>query len=393
METHMDFSFTEDELRFQREVRAFVEREWGPADPVAGRDRPRADDERTRSFRAKVAEKGWFAMGWPAEYGGVPITPMQKYILSREMQRVGAPFPLYNANVLGPLIIKYGSEETRREMLPKMRRGELEFVLGFTEPETGSDLANLKTSAVRHGDGYLVNGQKLYGNPRPGDIMFLAVRTDPEAPIRRGISVLLVDTPNEGFSRTENVTLSGSHVGATYYDNVFVPRSRLLGEENKGWDYVRESLDLDRIGGIPYAHFPALFEMIMDYARSNVNAEGVRLADLPWVRERAAELAIEIEAAEILQDLTASKIAAGVKLRVEGAVVKTYCTELESRIASFGTELLGPLAPLTAQASIDPLVSALNFLTRLNVAMTIVGGTNEIQRNVIALQGLGLPRA
>jgi alkylation response protein AidB-like acyl-CoA dehydrogenase len=389
----MDFSFAEDELRFRQEVRAFVEREWGPADPVAGRDRSLINEERARAFRAKVAEKGWFAMGWPAEFGGIPITPMQKYILSREMQRAGAPFPLYNANVLGPLIIKYGTDETKREMLPKMRRGELEFVLGFTEPETGSDLASLHTVAVRQGDGYLVNGQKLYGHPKPGDIMFLAVRTDPDAPIRRGISVLLVDTTSDGFSSTENMTLSGQHVGATYYDNVFVPRSRLLGEENKGWDYVRESLDLDRIGGIPYAHFPTLFGMLLDFAKTNVNAEGTTLAELPWVREKAAELAIEIEAAEILQDLTASKIAADEKLRVEGAVVKTYCTELESRIASFGMELLGPLGPVTARAELHPLIGALNFLSRLNVAMTIVGGTNEIQRNVIALQGLGLPRA
>ncbi len=389
----MDFSFSDDELSFRREVREFVEREWGPADPVAGRDRSLIDDERVSAFRAKVAEKGWFAMGWPAEHGGWPVTPMQKYILSREMQRVGAPFPLYNANVLGPLIIKYGSEESKREMLPKMRRGELEFVLGFTEPETGSDLARLQTTAVRYGDGYLVNGQKLYGHPKPGDIMFLAVRTDPEAPIRRGISVLLVDTTSEGFSSTENVTLSGQNVGATYYDNVFVPRSRLLGEENRGWDYVRESLDLDRIGGIPYAHFPTVFGQILDFARTNCDCDGTRLADLPWVRDRTAELAIEIEAAEVLQDLTASKIAAGEKLRVEGAVVKTYCTELESRIAAFGMEMLGPLGTLTQQANVHPLVGALNFLSRLNVAMTIVGGTNEIQRNVIALQGLGLPRA
>src|SRR5665213_2250471 len=130
----MDFGFSAEELTFRDEVRAFVEREWGPPDPVAGRDTH--DEPRERAFRAKVAEKGWFAMGWPEEYGGISFSPMEKYILSREMQRVGAPFPLYNANVLGPLIIKYGTEETKREMLPKMRRGELEFVLGFTEPET-----------------------------------------------------------------------------------------------------------------------------------------------------------------------------------------------------------------------------------------------------------------
>ncbi|MEO6045341.1 MAG: acyl-CoA dehydrogenase family protein [Tepidiformaceae bacterium] len=386
----MDFGFSEDEIRFRDDVRAFVEREWGPADPVAGRDK--SDEERTRVFRAKVADKGWFAMGWPEEYGGVAVSPMEKYILSREMQRVGAPFPLYNANVLGPLILKYGTVETKAEMLPKMRRGDLEFVLGFTEPETGSDLANLSTRAVRSGDGYIVNGQKLYGNPKPGEIMFLAARTDPDAPVRRGISVLLIDTTSEGFSKTENPTLSGSHVGATYYDDVFVPRARLLGEENKGWDYVRESLDLDRLGGIPYAHFSTIFGMIIDYAKTTVGSDGRPLSDQAWVQERLAELDIEIEAAQLIQDMTASKVAAGEKLRIEASIVKIFCTELESRIAAFGSELIGTLAPLRGE-DVHPLVDALSFLTRLNVAMTIVGGTNEIQRNVIALQGLGLPRS
>ncbi len=386
----MDFRFSNEELQFRDDVRAFVEREWGPADPVAGRDKH--DPEREAAFRAKVADKGWFAMGWPAEYGGMPVTPMEKYILSHEMQRVGAPFPLYNANVLGPLIIKYGTEETKAEMLPKMRRGELEFVLGFTEPETGSDLANLSTRAVRHGDGYIVNGQKLYGNPKPGEIMFLAARTDPAAPVRRGISVLLIDTTSEGFSSTQNPTLAGSNVGATYYDDVFVPRSRLLGEENKGWDYVRESLDLDRLGGIPYAHFSTLFDMITEYARTTTGADGRPLSDQSWVRERLAELDIEIEGAQLIQDMTASKLAAGEKLRIEASIVKTYCTELESRIAAFGSELIGTLAPLTGRG-VHPLIEAVNYLSRLNVAMTIVGGSNEIQRNVIALQGLGLPRS
>jgi 3-oxocholest-4-en-26-oyl-CoA dehydrogenase alpha subunit len=386
----MEFGFSDEEIRFRDEVRAFVEREWGPADPVAGRDKH--DDERTKAFRAKVADKGWFAMGWPEEYGGMAVSPMEKYILSHEMQRVGAPFPLYNANVLGPLIIKYGTDETKAEMLPKMRRGELEFVLGFTEPETGSDLANLSTRAVRSGDGYIVNGQKLYGNPKPGEIMFLAARTDPDAPVRRGISVLLIDTTSEGFSKTENPTLSGSYVGATYYDDVFVPRSRLLGEENKGWDYVRESLDLDRLGGIPYAHFPTIFGMLVDYAKTTKDADGKVLSERAWVQEKLAELDVEIEAAELIQDMTASKVASGEKLRIEASIVKAYCTELESRIAAFGAELIGTLAPLRG-AGVHPLVDALSFLSRLNVAMTIVGGTNEIQRNVIALQGLGLPRS
>ena len=382
----MDYSYTEDELRFRDEVRAFIEKEWGGPDPVAGRDRPHP--EREDEFRRKVAERGWYTLGWPEEYGGTSISPMEKYILSNEMNRAGAPFSLYNVNVLGPLIIKYGTEDAKAEFLPKIRRGALEFVLGFTEPETGSDLANLSTHAHREGDGYVVNGQKLYGHPDPsrGDVMFLAVRTDPDAPIRKGISILLVDSDSEGLTTTQNPTLGGRWVGATYYDNVFVPRSRLLGEENRGWDYVRESLDLDRVGGIPYQHFPVLFDMLLEYVKANGRENEA------WVREQLGRLAIEMEGAKLLQEMMASQVAAGMKLRAESSVVKAYCTEFESRLAAFGMELMGEVAPFTTQADIDPLLGHVNFLTRLNVAMTIVGGTNEIQRNIIALQGLGLPR-
>jgi alkylation response protein AidB-like acyl-CoA dehydrogenase len=385
----MDFAYTPEELAFRDEVRSFLAREWGPPDPVAGRDR--TDKERQLEFRKRVAEKGWLTMGWPAAYGGTSFSPMERYILSQEMNRVGAPFPLYIVNVLGPLIIKYGSQEMKDELLPRLKSGAIDFTLGFTEPETGSDLASLRTRAVEHGDGFLVNGQKLYGHPDEGDIMFLAVRTDPEAPIRNGISILLVDVPSEGLTVTKNPTLGGRWVGATYYDDVFVPRTRLLGELNRGWDYVRESLDLDRAAGIPYSHFAVLYDGLVDFAL-RTNSNGHALAEEPWVRERLAELAIELEGAQLLQDLTASKIAAGLKLRTESSIVKTYCTELEGRMASFGMEMFGPLAPFTKEAGVDEFIGAVNFLYRLNVAMTIVGGTNEIQRNILALQGLGLPR-
>ncbi|MEX2080745.1 MAG: acyl-CoA dehydrogenase family protein, partial [Dehalococcoidia bacterium] len=147
-----------------------------------------------------------------------------------------------------------------------------------------------------------------------------------------------------------------------------------------------------RVGGIPYAHFPVLFEMLVDYVTST-ERDGVPLADDPWVREKVGQFAIELEAAQLLQEQMASKIAAGVRLRTESSVTKAYCTELEGRLASFGMELMGPLAPLTTESGVvDSLVGSLNFLYRLNVAMTIVGGTNEVQRNIIALQGLGLPR-
>lgn len=385
----MDFSFTEEEERFRQEVRQFLAEAWGPPD-LATR-RARRDHARVVEFRKKVAEKGWLSLGWPEEYGGTPATPMQKYILSSEASRVGAPLSLYIVNIMGPLIIKYGSSWMKNEILPRIRRGGCDFVLGFTEPETGSDLANLRTRAVRHGDGYLINGQKLYGHPRPGDIMYLACRTNPDVPVRQGISILFVEYGTEGMTVTSMPTLDGGEVGATFYDNVYVPQDHLLGEENRGWDYIREALDLDRTSGIPYGHLPLIFEQLVNYVKTT-SVNGRPLSEEPWVRERIAQLAIEVEAGELYQEMTASKIAAGMQLRMESSVNKVFLTELERRLAEFGMEVAGALAPLTVESELAPLAGMANTIYRSNPAITIAGGTNEIQRNIIALQGLGLPR-
>ena len=386
----MDFGYTEEEQEFRRTVRDFLAREWGLPE-ASGRP---WDENRDRelAFRAKVAELGWLSMGWPQEHGGRSFSKMERFILSEEMTRVAAPFPLYIANVIGPLLIRKASDELKAELLPRVASGQVNFVLGFTEPETGSDLANLQTRAVRQGDHYVVNGQKMYGRPLDGDIMFLAVRTDPAAPIRKGISILLVDVPTEGMTATTMDTLGGLKVGATFYDNVVVPRHRLLGEENGGWALIREAMDLDRAAGIAYGHLPVLLDLIIDYARTH-ERDGMPLVHDPWVRDRIGQLATDVEAAVVLQEMAASKTAAGIDLHSDAAVLKVFCTELESRLAGFATELTGALAPLMDDTpELHPLVRSANRAQRMNVAITIAGGTNEIQRNIIATQGLALPR-
>jgi alkylation response protein AidB-like acyl-CoA dehydrogenase len=380
----MDYGYSEAEQRFRQEVRAFLEAEWG-GESLLGPLAPGRSKERERAFRKRLGEKGWLSLGWPEEFGGTPTTLMQKCIISDELNRAGAPYVLYIVNVIGPLIIKYGTDEAKRDILPRIRSGEVNFTLGFTEPETGSDLASLRAKATPHGDGYVVNGQKLYGHPDEGDIMFLAVRTDPEAPLRRGISVLLCDTNLPGFSKVEMPTLSDHYVGATFYDDVFVPRSRLLGEENRGWDYIREALDLDRTAGIPYRHLHALFARLVDHIKSDE-----RLLHDPWVRDRVGQLAVELEGASLLSEMNAARIAAGDRLRTEASVLKTFYSELEGRLAQFGMEVLGPEA--VAKDGVSELHSAFNTVYRQTVAATIVGGSSEIQRNIIAIQGLGLPR-
>jgi alkylation response protein AidB-like acyl-CoA dehydrogenase len=390
----MDFEHTEQEQRFRQEVRAFLNEIWPESERKHGNEDRNAPEfqERSDRFRAAVAQKGWFTLGLPAEYGGLPnFSQMERWIVSDECSRIGAPLPPYLVSIMGPIIVKYGTPWMKTEVLPRIKAGETDFVFGFTEPETGSDLANLQTRAVRDGDEYVINGSKMYGHPGPGDIMFLAVRTDPNAPIRKGISVIFVEHGREGFQVANMPTLAGGHVGATFYDNVRVPADHLLGEENKGWDYVREALDLDRTSGITYGYLPLRIRELIDHIKAST-MNGKPLTEDPWVRDRLAQLVVELEAGEILQQMTASKIATGMKLRSESSVVKVFLSEFGRRLGEFGMEVAGPLAPLTAESPDAPYDGEINALWSSNVAGTIAGGSSEIQRNIIALQGLGLPR-
>ena len=237
----------------------------------------------------------------------------------------------------------------------------------------------------------MINGSKMYGRPGPGDIMYLAVRTDPDAPLRDGISLLFVEHGREGFTVASMPTLDGGEVGATFYDDVRVPADHLLGVENRGWDYVREALDLDRTSGIPYGHMPLMRDNLIAFIKET-KVDGRPLAEDPWVRDRIAQLVIDQEAGDVLQGMTASKIATGMKLRTESSVLKIFMTELERRMGEFGTEIVGPLGSLQPASGEAPLEGQIWATHKFNVAITIAGGSSEIQRNIIALQGLGLPR-
>ncbi|HEX2592398.1 MAG TPA: acyl-CoA dehydrogenase family protein [Rhizomicrobium sp.] len=385
----MDFSFTAEEQAFRAKVRAFAESEWGPPSANGGRDAP--DLAREAAFRRRCAEAGYVTFGWPKEFGGRSAGPMEHYILSQEMNRVGAPFPLYIANVLGPLLIAHGNEKLKAELLPRIAAGNINFVLGFSEPSAGSDLANMQTRAERVPGGYRIYGQKLYGLPYDDELISLAVRTDRDAPLRRGISIFLVDAKGEGFQALTQRTMTHLPVGSTFYDGLFVPEHRLLGQEGQGWDLIRETMDRDRFGGIAYAHFRILLERLAAWAKENPK-NGEPYAKRPWVRERIGQLAVEVEGTELLQDVAAWKLASGMDMHVEASIIKTFCTEVERRLCEFGDELMGLDSALTFDAGVDNTIGAVNFLYRQNVSITIAGGSNEIQRNIIATQGLGLPR-
>ncbi len=390
----MDFTWSEEQDRFRAQIREFLDDAW-PAEVRSADRMSRRSPEHAGAitrFKEMVAARGWYSIGWPEEYGGTgDLTAVERFILSDEASSVGAPLSLYNVNIMGPLIIKHGSDWMKSELLPKIRDGEIDFTLGFTEPETGSDLANLQTSAYRDGDEYVINGSKMYGNPGPGEIMYLAVRTDPEAPLRDGISLLFVEHGREGFTVASMPTLDGGEVGATFYDDVRVPADHLLGVENRGWDYVREALDLDRTSGIPYGHMPLIVDNLIAYIKET-KVDGRPLSEDPWVRDRLAQLVIDMEAGKVLQGMTSSKIAAGMRLRTESSVLKIFMTELERRMGEFGTEIAGPLGSLPPASGEAPLEGQIWSTHKFNVAITIAGGSSEIQRNIIALQGLGLPR-
>ena len=255
----MDFTWSEEQDQFRAQVREFLDDAWPAEVRSVGRmqpPRPGVGGRRSSASRRWSPRAAGTRSAGPRNTAARATSPLSSASSSRtRLRAIGAPLSLYNVNIMGPLIIKYGSDWMKSELLPKIRDGEIDFTLGFTEPETGSDLANLSDAApCRDGDEYVINGSKMYGHPAPGEIMYLAVRTDPDAPLRDGISLLFVEHGREGFTVASMPTLDGGEIGATFYDDVRVPADHLLGIENRGWDYVREALDLDRTSGIPYGH-------------------------------------------------------------------------------------------------------------------------------------------
>jgi len=386
----MDFAFAAEEVAFRAELREFLADElppWWRGMFV--------DDERampmTREICRKLAARRWLTMAWPPEFGGSGASVWMQTIVREEMWAHEEPRgPQYmNLNYIGPLIMRYGTPEQQQRFLPPMARGEVIWCQGFSEPEAGSDLASLTTRADDRGDHFVVNGGKLWTSyaDAPADWCLLLVRTDPDAPKHRGISVLLVDMTTAGITVRPIDTLAGPHeFNEVFFDDVVVPRACLLGGKDGGWKLIVAGLTFERAGIARYARAGRVIELLVEWARATGRA------DEPDVRRKLAELRARYEAARLLNYRTVSLLAAGEVPSTEASIARIHNGQLEQMVSQVGLELLGPAGQLGANDPHAPLAGAIRRHWARNVPTTIAAGTLEVQKNVVAQRGLGLPR-
>jgi 3-oxo-4-pregnene-20-carboxyl-CoA dehydrogenase beta subunit len=337
-----------------------------------------------RDVVRRMGRDGWLGVGWPQRFGGRGFGPVEQQIFADEAARADVPLPAVTLQTVGPTLQEHGTPWQQEFFLPPILAGELHFAIGYTEPEAGTDLASLRTRAVRDGDDYVVDGQKIFTTgAHASDYVWLACRTDPEAPRHKGISILIVDTRDPGFSWTPIITHDGSHhVNATYYSGVRVPARMRVGPENGGWRLITTQLNHERVMLGPAGRIAVLHDRVRAWAeRRSLLAE-------PDVRRALARAAAVIRVNELLNWQVAAAPALDV---ADASVTKVFSSEQVQVIGQELAEVVGRHAdadPATAE-----LMTWLDIQLKRNIVLTFGGGVNEVQRELIAIAGLGLPRA
>jgi alkylation response protein AidB-like acyl-CoA dehydrogenase len=396
----MDFRDTPEEAAFRQEVREFLQKELPdrfkgqePGGMMAGGDRSRFEE--LREWRKKLADKGWIAPAWPKEYGGAGLTIMQQFIMNEEFAEARAPnVGGMGVSMVGPTLIIHGSEEQKKEHLGKILSGEVQWCQGFSEPESGSDLASLKTRAVRDGDDYVINGQKIWtSGAQFAHWMFMMARTDPEAPKHKGISYFLLDMKSPGVTVRPLINLAGqAGFNEVFFDNVRVPAKNLVGEENRGWYIGTTTLDFERssIGSAVGQRLQV--EALIRFAKEHEKDHKSRLGQLETIRYELADRLLETHIARLLSYRVITMQNRGLVPNYEASMTKLFASELTQRIARTSVKVAGLYGQLVRGSEHAPSGGryAMSYMTSLG--STIAGGTSEIQRNIIATRGLGLPR-
>lgn len=337
---------------------------------------------------------GMLAIGWPEQYGGRGLTQSEQLIRYEEALLAGAPTPFVTLNTVGPALMDHGTEEQKARFLPGIARGELHFAIGYTEPSAGTDLASLTTSAVKQGDHYVVNGNKVFTSGAEGaDYVFLAARTDPEAPKHKGISIILVDTKDPGFSFGPIHTLGGVRTNVTYYDNVKTPTDMIIGEENKGWRLITSQLNHERVGLAAWGiQGWKLFRDTLKWAREERGADGRRVIDDPTAQRSLAEAYAHLEAMRVMNARMSWQLDQREVDAVFPSAIKVYSTEIMIEICRLLMDVVGPRALLTANNEDAVLHGDLEHEYRRATINTFGGGVVEVLRGLVATHGLGMPQ-
>jgi len=389
----MELAFTPEQDALRRELRDYFTAMMTP-EVEAEMARHEMGGPLSRELARKMGADGWLGVGWPKEYGGQDRSPLEQLVFFDEASRAGAPVPLLTINSVGPTIMRYGSDEQKREFLPQILGGEIQFAIGYSEPGAGTDLASLKTRAVRDGDEYVINGQKIFTSLADlSDYVWLAVRTDPDAPKHKGISILIVPTTAEGFSLSPIRIVGGGRTNMTFYDNVRVPVSARVGDENEGWKLITTQLNHERVALCNAGMLTRNLHDVRRWAAQTRRADGSRVIDQEWVQVNLARVAARVEFLKLMNWKVAWGLTTGAIAPTDASVTKVFGTELNLEVYRLLMEVIGPAAYLKRDAPGAVLRGRLERAYAGNLILTFGGGTNEIQRDIISMVGLGMPRA
>lgn len=388
---HLEYTPQQQELR--AELRAYFAA-LVPDNAYARYGDPAAQKRFYRDTIRRLGADGWLGVGWPTEYGGRGLSPTEQFIFFDEAAQAGVPLPLMALNTVGPTLMRFGTDEQKAAFLPGILKGETDFAIGYSEPGAGTDLAALRTRAVRDGDSYVVNGQKIWTtNGDTADWVWLAARTDPDAPAHKGITMLLVPTSDPGYSCTLINTLASHDTTASYYENIRVPVSHRVGEENKGWRLITNQLNHERV--TLAAHGTMAIRALHDvrrWAAETRLGDGRRVIDLGWVRTRLARTHARLDAMKLLNWQMVSAVQHQTLTPQDASAVKVYGSEARRDAYAWLMEVVGSAGPLKEGSAGAVLHGELERGYRSAVIFTFGGGNNEIQREIISWIGLGMPR-
>ena len=404
----MDFEFTEEQQAFTKEVEAFLDANDDPDifDLTRENMAQIVDTPKRREFMAKLGEKGWLGMTWPEEYGGSDGEGVYEYLLNERLAGRGGPQIGKGVGIIGKTLIAHGSDFLKEEFLPKILRNEVEFAVGYSEPNAGSDAASMRLKGVRGErdgeEGWILNGQKTWTTSAHfAEWYWLGVRTDPDNK-HRGITLMLVPLDQPGITITKIDTMGGVPMGdertnEVFVDDVFVPDRYVVGEVNKGFQYISQALDLERFTMFTFSPIKQRLDLLTEYVQT-ATRDGEPLADDPLVRQRLAQLHTEAEVAKVMglrvvaASMKAEEVPGTPPPTIESSQYKLFATEFSKRLADASMDLGAPGTQLRVKTTEAPMEGRAESTYRYTVIDTIGGGSSEIQKNIIARRGLGLPK-
>jgi hypothetical protein len=391
----MNFEFSDEEQQFLREINHFLQENYDPEVMDLSRENMAqlCDTPKRRTFMKKLAERGWLGMTWPKEYGGSEGEGFYEYLLNEKLASVGAPQIGKGVGIIGKTLIRHGSEKLKQEFLPQILNADIEFAVGYSEPNAGSDAAAMRLKAERDGDGWRLNGQKIFTTSAHfADWYWVGARTDFEAPKHAGITLFLLPMNDPGLTIHPMPTLSDEMTNGVFFDDVFVHDDYRVGELNKGFAYICEALDIERFSLFTFSPIRERVALLADYVK-HAHRNGKPLKDDPCIRERVADLVTECEVARVLGVRFVSTALHSEKTpTIEASYYKLYATELSQRLADATMDILGPGSQLALHTEEAPLKGRAESTYTYSVMETLGGGSSEVQKNIISRRGLGLPK-